>query len=97
MSPGPIRCLTASLVFSSYSLYVKLKGPKNTYNIKLTTSNTGNQFLTLDRYSHRIYVDQYYDPWTVVIVFSYVHSVMCYKDLRATINPYYKPKISEES
>ena len=27
--------------------------------------------------------------------FSYVHSVMCYKDLRATINPYYKPKISE--
>ena len=27
----------------------------------------------------------------------YVHSVMCYKDLRATINPYYKPKISEES
>ena len=27
---------------------------------------------------------------------SYVHSVICYKDLRATINPHYKPKISEE-
>ena len=28
---------------------------------------------------------------------SYVHTLMCYKDLRETINPFYKPKISEES
>ena len=35
-------------------------------------------------------------PLKMAIVL-YVHSVMCYKDLRATINPYYKPKISEES
>ena len=26
----------------------------------------------------------------------YVHSVMCYKDLHETINPYYKPKVFEE-
>ena len=27
----------------------------------------------------------------------YVHSLMCFKDLRETINPYNKPKISKES
>ena len=32
-----------------------------------------------------------------IIRISYVHSLMCCKDLRETINPYYKPKISEES
>ena len=28
---------------------------------------------------------------------SYVHSLMCYMDLRETINPYDEAKISEES
>ena len=31
------------------------------------------------------------------VQFSYVNSPMCYEDLSETINPHYKPKISEES